>query len=1161
MKATKVNPVAKKDPVKVKNVKIQGRKEQLEERKEAQFQRNTVQRIRTARAEGLVQRRFLNDMEPAFFLSEDDIVRGITSRDEVMWGLFRDLARADFRHDFGENVPTRDKFMESDFGRFLEIAKNIATSKGRVGLEKEFKNEYAGKNIFTVLLKSFDKLLVPRLETESGETVDNKEADFLREEGVLKRIGIDDWDTFKSEVDKNAVVNREFGQRSYIIRSSSYRRGLKGTTGYSENQNIAAMFDEVTKDPVTNIGKRKFALIIDASGGMPLTEILNNRLGPETSGDFEFYILENIENSSDSATKVTNLVKPDPSKQYPDLFFLKEETTSTVVYPLWDNAQDPKSNIFSSLDIVLNRVTDDEVEANLSITSDGQTTTIQIGDIANTANVKSASLYALATYLEEGASHRAIAYTLAKRMGDWCQALSLLDLDRRYAVLDKDRKPVLVNGNPKKTTLRDMMADTEIGIVTNDRILLAFSILMGLNVFYTTAMDVARLVYFKNKNDIQVGEDLGDRAKTVYSRKVELNAASANNAAIQSTIAEGITQVRSSSDIVTYIQRVKSFLSNVGKLRTEFEDLVTQYEAADASYTTALALVDATKAEGRDVSPEIYATMFASATTVVSTSTKIDIDIKHNQKTIDDLKEGVYPGYQADNIRLNALRVKLATGARIPKSAEVVDAKNILLGIRDDIKQVRQKAIVTPDQVKMLFPETFNAPEGPDSRTQTNYNEIMTVIPTIRLTISSLMSGGGQRGGAFEDLTKVFNGIRTRSIHLIPTEENTSTTNMYKRGDMYIDEKLNEYTVSDEFIVTKEDLPTFDMLFANFELPQYINPELLAQLTYILFKYTILLLDMEEEAYNNLLTNISTPDSFVVLDEYGQEITINNNELGIPGTLQFAELQSIKSRAHQMNQIVLNFTNYTSDSIPNIIEILKGLHDRSVYVASPRDPPSFQELRDRLIGSVVTFTTAENIVPFVKDREQVDPTIIERIQTVQFPKFANNRSYIRESVAQRLGPYISNPTEFDYQTLGEAIESPFLDVSVESETLEDRIIESIENWFQVNRQTSPTENDLTYIRTILRNIESGTASSSASASSGMADATPSNDWGSATGFAPTSSSSTDWGSTGSTNRPSLLGKRSSEYQGFPSAKRVRRGGKTYRAGKHKSRHSTYRNPI
>jgi hypothetical protein len=211
--------------------------------------------------------------------------------------------------------------------------------------------------------------------------------------------------------------------------------------------------------------------------------------------------------------------------------------------------------------------------------------------------------------------------------------------------------------------------------------------------------------------------------------------------------------------------------------------------------------------------------MFASANTVVSTSSKMNIDIKHNENTINDLRAGLYPGSQADAIRLNALRVKLATGARISKSAEVVDAKNILLGVRDDIKQVLQKGIVTPDQLNSLLFQTFTAPEGRESRTQTNYDEIMTVIPTIRLTLPPLPPSEGEMvGGGIGDLKTVYNAIRSRSINLIPdgAAETTSTTNMYKRGDMYIDEKLNRYTISDEFIVTKEDLAAFDKLFEGF---------------------------------------------------------------------------------------------------------------------------------------------------------------------------------------------------------------------------------------------------------------------------------------------------------------------------------------------------------
>ena len=396
-----------------------------------------------------------------------DEVRGITRRDVIVWNLFRNLARGDFRHDFNERVNTRDLIMQGDENRFFEIAKRFS-KKGDVWLRTNFR-KYVNQTIFDILSNSFDNILPPPPMTQ------NPTNNFLHEPDLLSMVGID-FEGIKKDIktlEIGAAIERTFtipevGSRDYIIRSSSYRQGARGETGYKENRNITQMFREVTGS------KQKFALIVDASGGLPLTEILNTSLNVYEPGG-EFFIIENIENSSDSATKLSNLKKTtDANRPPPKLSFLKDKE-NTVVYPLWNFAQDPKSNIYASLKIVLNRISDDEVEANIiHVDAEGNTIqTFNIGDVANSSNVKNATLAALAVFIDQGIVYESFVYTLIKRMGDWCQALSMLDLDRVYSILNQDQQPT------GETTLRDMLVDTEIGVVTNDRILLAFCILHG----------------------------------------------------------------------------------------------------------------------------------------------------------------------------------------------------------------------------------------------------------------------------------------------------------------------------------------------------------------------------------------------------------------------------------------------------------------------------------------------------------------------------------------------------------------------------------------------------------------------------------------------------------------------------------------------------------
>jgi hypothetical protein len=756
----------------------------------------------------------------------DDTVRGITKRDEITWQLFRHLARGDFRHDFNERVNTRDLIMEGDENRFFEIAKRFS-KKGDVWLRTNFR-KYVNKTIFDILSKSFDAILPPYPTTKTPNN------DFHHEPELLSMVGID-FAVIKQEVSQlepGAAIQRTFAirgldaPRSYTIRSSSYRLGLKGTSGYSQNRNVAQMFREVTGGD-----KKKFALIVDASGGLPLTEMLNTTLqdpkskaleGKPPLGGEEFYIIENIENSSDSATKLSN-IKNANGENPPKLFFLKDKE-NTVVYPLWDNPQDPKSNIYASLKIVLNRISDDEVEANI-IQVDAQGNTLQtfnIGDVANSSNVKNATLAALAVFIDQGIVYESFVYTLIKRMGDWCQALSMLDLDRVYSVLNQDRNPI------RQTTLRDMLVDTEIGVVTNDRILLAFCILHGLNVFFTSAMDLAKLIYFKNNNDVPSGKGLEERSAQLYASAQVLPAIPD----ITLVIVDECKKIISQTELPEYILQLRNFMSNVGRLRNEFGPLTKQYNDKKDDYN---------KTTGIE--------RFNAANAMVSTLTKIQLDIEYNTKTLDELKAGQYPGSQRDTIRINALRKKLASGGRITKSVEIVEAKEILLAVRDDLKQAVTKGIAN---ISALFRTNF---KHKNERSQVNYDEILSVMPLLTVLLP-----GPQRGGANGDI--VYELIRKRSIRVIPqgTQEFTSTVNLYVQGSSYIDEKLNAYTVADEYIVTKDDLKIFEAFIRQPATDDTNKAQ------YVIRKFYLLKCDIQ---LNNLFTLSGNSEALETGDDPG----------------------------------------------------------------------------------------------------------------------------------------------------------------------------------------------------------------------------------------------------------------------------------------------------
>jgi len=946
--------------------------------------------------------------KPDSVLLVGDEIRGITKRNILVWQLFRHLARGDFRHDFNERVNSRDLITAGDENRFFDIAKRIS-KKGDVWLRTNFK-KYINETIFTILQGSFDRILLPPLEGSSTTQ------EFFDEPELLKKIGIN-YEKLKEDVRKlepgaamqGTFVIPEVVTRNYTIRSSLYREGEKGTTGYSKNRNIAQMFREVT-------GKQKFALIVDASGGLPLTEILNTSLETYSPGG-EFYIIENIENSSDSATKLTNLKKPtDATRPPPSLFFLKDKE-NTVVYPLWDNQQDPKSNIYASLKIVLNRISDDEVEANI-IRVDAQGNTVQtfnIGDVANSSNVKNATLAALAVFIDQGIVPESFVYTLIKRMGDWCQALSMLDLDRVYSVLNQDRQPI------EQITLRDMLVDTEIGVVTNDRILLAFCILHGLNVFFTSAMDLARLIYFKNNNDLPAGEELDKRSAKLYEDAQVLPP----KPDIETRIANASKALLEETELPAYISKLRNFMSNVGRLRNEYEPLAKQYTDNKQLYET-------TKGIER----------FNAANAMVSTLAKIELDIQYNQKTISDLLTQEYPGSPRDTIRIDALRRKLASGARITKSVEIVEAKEILLSVRDDLKQVLAKN--NAPNLSALIRTNFTPPTD---RSQVNYDEILSVIPALRILLPAPQQGGG-------NVEKVYRAIRTRSIRVIPNDvnESTSTVNLYKQGSSFIDEKLNAYTVADEFIVTKDDLKVIESIFKD--------PRQTPNTKYICRKYLLLVCDIQLNLLYNFkgeLKPIETGDEAGILED---------------GTIQQDKIVRFMNRSLQLEEAI------KKNPIVGAMDVYKNV------LVSTREDEEIPEIEQRLKSIRNSL-----IQSFTLNAEEQPVTLqLERIASDKYEESKLHAGRYREEIVQRLLGTLTNTTEEERLELGNAIENALqgsiLDVvnsneeegyiattvSEDAEFIAKKAAQAVARWASVRRPNKNIESILQSVRTYATEI-------------------------------------------------------------------------------------------
>jgi hypothetical protein len=732
---------------------------------------------------------------------------GVTQRTEDAWRVFCDLARGDFHHDFNDD---RAKVEEGDSDIFFAIAKKIGTTKGNVWWKTKF-TELRGSKPAELYGNAINGVLPP------GPGGVAFPGEFKSEKDLMKLAGIVDYAILKGKLRRGVPFRETFEipdtgiTRIYDIRASTYKNADNGFT-----KNLSRIFREVTGD------KEDIVLLVDAVTGLSTTGFLNNALTPETNG-CKFYIVENIENTSDSATKIANLKEePSTTGTTPAKLYYLKDTVTSVSYPVWTNVDgsDQRTNIFSNLDIVLKRISDVRVDGDIVGTlGDGTGISMSIENLSSASNVKNASLAMIATAIEKGISSDALVYALIKRMGDWCQALSLLDLERPYTILEKDRTPT------EMTTLGKLIArGAEVGILTTDRVVLAFGILLGLNVFFTTGTDVQKLVYFKNTEGVALDPDaLSAKANELVATATgdaydEVKAAAEAKFAEVTAAVEAIGgRLLATGDIFEYISLLRVYVSNVGKITQDaIVNAQTTYDGAAAAFNAAVEAGDA----GRTAKYE-------AANVLFSIFTSLKIGTETNDRVLRDLTDQRYPGVDSDRNFIDMLRTKVGSNLRL--SAAEAAVREIVLSMRDAVR-----AFPNPSGLRTLL-------EKADTFVFTDRRAAREVIPNVLAAFDLLQAAlpapatGGQRGGG---MAETFENIRKREILLLHERtELTSTPNVYALNDRFIDAELNEYRISDQFILTDDDLPMFLGAFDGAAIAD-------DKARYVCFKYLLLVCDM-----------------------------------------------------------------------------------------------------------------------------------------------------------------------------------------------------------------------------------------------------------------------------------------------------------------------------
>lgn len=789
--------------------------------------------------------------------------RGIQSRQQSSIDTLRVLAKSDFKHDFGEGTASRDKYTQDDLVRFKEIAQGYG-----LGLVKTLTtgfNGVLGNNPYTLLKSNISQQIFPSV---------GNDADYMDEDDALSKIGFDAKsikERFKAEKIKNkdtlsdtvlripnTILNTPGGQRTYEV-SAVLIKDKEGAGVL----NIASRFETVSD-------KTKFALIIDAAT-ISTSELINSDLTPLPKNKCTFYILENIENDSDSATKLTSagLNKPkNPANiaLQPNLFFLND-IPNTVIYPEFNlqSAGHHGEALFGNAELTLSRSGDD-TEADFRFADN---TTYHVGSVSTNANVKNASLNMIASALSKGGSvsNKQLVYTnpdktpflfpYLKRVGDWCQALSLLDESRDYTVSDVNRNSV------GQTTLDGLRKDdTVIALVTVDRILLGYALSLGLDVFFTTSTDLRLMIYYKNAETQMDPAQLAAKIAEYQGETTALMSQITGDT-VPAILQNAINAIQGTQTDIDYLQMLRSVFYRVSLLRTSFDSLKAKANKLGESI-------------GRITDPkELYRAYFD----LTSILRKMKDDQEHNQTQ--QASFATYPDLINEKSAFNGFR----SGGRASRK-NIADLKTILsVTMFDDAKQSEELFTKYGINFSKLL---YTTPKDPA------FKDIYEALDVLRPVDNGPMRGGGP-------ITSLVDQLRTFEVTPV-SEEKYDTTSpidaplVLMQYSYYRGYNNKPFSVLDEYIITETSHSVFEQLASKLKFATE------DELQFITLRFLVLYSDQLMARYEMIANN----DAILpVVDGAGNKL--NQQE---ETDLNFIEHARITIEATLLRDIVAELTMY-----------------------------------------------------------------------------------------------------------------------------------------------------------------------------------------------------------------------------------------------------------
>ena len=439
-----------------------------------------------------------------------------------------DLSISDFGHDFGgtyiysllNEVSLSTKL--SNVQRAKNVANIINEIAGRVTTAKKAGTRTTVNtwNLYQHFGKDIQDTVFPRGKTgdKSDEVGSVNQILNRTTMQAIKDHFIRDTKPDPMSIDIQSHENPSRINRKYTVTAVRFKFGKRP----EQNRTISEVFNEITG------GKTEFAIMEDAST-IPMSEITTiERFSDPQKDKRTFYVIKSTENESDSANKVTSY---STDTENVNKIFLKD-TDTVNIYPSF-NAEGVLGNnaaVYTDVNFRAQRNENGEIDGTYTL-ADGSE--VEIPNLSESSKIAKTAVKVMETYIDnyaeyargENVKRKVCLYFPVKKFGDWCQALCLLDTSRSYEQKDEDDNVIA-----EKITLSDIAKNGEVGVLTGDQILLAYSLLIGVNAFFTVKVrppaDEVEATPDKKKAHLRQEATLYDSAspknkKTVAGKRVQ----------------------------------------------------------------------------------------------------------------------------------------------------------------------------------------------------------------------------------------------------------------------------------------------------------------------------------------------------------------------------------------------------------------------------------------------------------------------------------------------------------------------------------------------------------------------------------------------------------------------------------------------------------------